>query len=421
MNSENLVYKISPGAINSNAIALDLLPASKSQCNRALILAVLKGGMRVSPLAQSSDTLHILNAFKTLGIKTEIKKNEFHAKESFYQAEKRLVGEKITKIYAFDGGTTTRFLMALLASGEKSYFLVLEKEMLQRPMDELVEALNFLGAKIVKHEDGDDSGYLIQGPLFKLANDSLVSVEIESARSSQFYTSLKLLTIKFPKLDVVAKNLENSAAYALMTDEALKRANVSDHLKIAYDFSSLGYLIAFMALSTGGELQNITELDPEQADSALFSILKESGAKLELSGQGLKVQGSRDLLRPFSADAAKYPDLIPTLVFLAAHIEGESEFLNLQILTYKESNRTKELLFLLELFEVTHQFDSKEHRLVIQGSCSKTYRAIDYFPPNDHRMIMTAALFMRLNYGGLIYKAEHVRKSFPNFFEFLAD
>lgn len=420
MSSENLVYKISPGVINSKALDLDLLPASKSQCNRALILAVLKGKMRVSPLAQSTDTQHILNAFKVLGIKTEIKNNVFYAKESFYQAEKRLKDSTV-KVYAHDGGTTSRFLMALLASGEKSYFLILSKEMLQRPMEELEEALKSLGAKISKHQEADESGYLIQGPLSQLKKDSIVTTEIESKRSSQFYTSLKLLSLKFSNLEVVAKNLENSVSYAQMTDEVLKRANTSDHLKIAYDFSSLGYLLAFMALSAGGEFSKITELDSEQADSALFSILKESGARLELSGQGLKVQGSREVLKPFRADASKYPDLIPTLVFLAAHIEGESEFLHLQILTHKESNRTKELLFLLDLLEVTYRFDSKEQRLVVQGSRTKTYRAIDYFPPNDHRMIMTAALFMRLNYGGLIYKAEHVRKSFPNFFDFLAD
>lgn len=421
MSSENLVYKITPGLLNQKAISLDLIPASKSHCNRALILAVLKGDMKVSPLAKSSDTEHLLKAFQVLGIKTQVKNNIFYAEESFEAAEKRVNTKKPIRIYAHDGGTTSRFLMALLSTGEKPYFLVLSQEMLLRPMEELVEALKFLGANISKHEEGKENGYLIQGPLTKLKTGEPISLEIESRRSSQFYTALKLLTLKFPHLNIEAKNLENSKSYAQMTDENLKRAKTSHHLSIAYDFSSLSYLLAFLAVSAGGEFPKITELDLEQADSALYSILKEAGADISLAGHGLKIHGSREFLKPFKAWASIYPDLIPTLVFLAAHIEGESEFHQLQILAHKESDRTKELLFLLELFEVPHRFDPKSHSLFIQGSKSKTYRAIDYFPPNDHRMIMTAGLFMRLNYGGLIYKAQHVKKSFPDFFEFLAD
>ncbi len=423
MSLENLVYKISPGFLNQKAIQLDLIPTSKSHCNRALILAVLKGEMTVSPLAQSSDTKNILNAFKDLGIKSEIKKNVLYVKESFFSAEKRLKQNGPIKIYAHDGGTTSRFLMALLACGEKKFFLVLCKEMLQRPMDELVGALNSLGARIEYFQDGAEEGFLIQGPLQQLNinEKKLVEIGIDSKRSSQFYTALKLLTLKFKNLQVIPKNLENSKAYAQMTDEVLKRAEKFNHLKIPYDFSSLGYLLAFMVLTTGGTIEAIKELDTEQVDSSLFGILKQAGADLLLDGRGLQVKGSREKLKPFKANAALYPDLIPTLVFLSAHIEGESEFCHLQILTHKESNRTKELLFILELFEVMHSFDLEKDVLKVYGSTTKTYRAIDYFPPNDHRMIMTAALFMRLNNGGLIYKAQHVNKSFPSFFEFLAD
>lgn len=421
MSLENLVYKITPGLLNQKAFGQDFVPTSKSQCNRALILAAIKGEMKISPLAKSTDTENLLNAFKDLGIKFSLNKNEIHVKNSFYSVDRKKKRVSPLRINAHDGGTTSRFLMALLATGENPYFLILSKEMLLRPMDELVDALNSLGAKISKYTEAEHSGFLIQGPLEKLITTEPVKIEIDSLRSSQFYTALKLLTLKFANLTVSAKNLENSKTYTLMTDEILKRAQTGDHLDIPYDFSSLSYLVAFMAVSSGGVISEVTKLDSEQADSALIEILKNAGVQISLNAGGLKIEGAREHLTSLTADASLYPDLIPTLVFLAAHIEGESKFCNLQILEHKESNRVKELVFLLELFEVPHRYDPKNYRLFVQGSKSKVYRAIDYFPPNDHRLIMTAGLFMRLNYGGLIYKAQHVKKSFPDFFEFLAD
>ena len=421
MSSENLVYKITTGALNQKALDKDLIPASKSYCNRALILAALKGRMGVKPLAKSSDTEHLIKALKDVGINLKIKDNGIYFLDSFFEAETKNKKQKLISINAFDGGTTSRFLMALLACGKNPYFLILNNEMLKRPMDDLINALKFLGAEIKPYQQNDQAGFFIQGPLTKLNNNENVCVEIESKKTSQFYTALQLITLKYPNLSVIAKNLKNSKKYAQMTDEILKLAKLNDDLNVANDFSSLGYLVAFLSLSGGGVIPRVYELDHEQADSALFSILKEANADIIINESGIRVSGSRDSLKPFIADASLYPDLIPTLVFLAAHIEGKSEFKNLEILTYKESNREKELVFLLELFGVEHIFDSTNHYLQIYGSKSKTYRAIDYYPPNDHRMIMTAALFMRLNYGGLLYKAQHVKKSFPDFFEFLAD
>jgi 5-enolpyruvylshikimate-3-phosphate synthase len=41
----------------------------------------------------------------------------------------------------------------------------------------------------------------------------------------------------------------------------------------------------------------------------------------------------------------------------------------------------------------------------------------DLAVPADHRLVMTAALFLRAHNGGRLPHPEAVRKSFPNFFE----
>lgn len=423
MSSENLVYKINNGLLNKSALEKGAFPSSKSVCNRALMIGALSGKCSIYPLSTSSDSLNLINAFNEISLKFKCLGNKITFFESFESHDQKLSDQKIYPVHAFDGGTTSRFLMAMLASGTKNYHLILSAEMLVRPMDELIDVLRLMGAKIQYYKDSvtQEEGYLIKGP-FSFNKNHSAKFEIKSERSSQFYTALKLLTVVYKNLEIIPIDLKNSKKYADLTEKMIEKFCRTDLFKVPYDFSSLGYIIAFLAINGGGNLPTVNEIDYEQADSALFDILQSSGARFQFTQDfGLTISSDRKKLTPFIADAAIYPDLIPTLAFLAAHIDGESQFMNLEILTHKESNRLKELIFLLQLLEVEHSYDESQQILRIKGNSYKTYRAIEYFPPNDHRMIMTAGVFMRMNYGGILYKAEHVKKSFPEFFQFLAD
>ena len=404
MSLESLVYKISSGGISRRDL---MIPTSKSFCNRALVLAAQSSEQKtIKYLSNSTDVTQLIKVFDQMGLKYTLKDQSLTFRNSFPACEKK--SSKLIELNSGDGGTTNRFLMAMLALGKNQYLLKADTEMLKRPMEELIEALNALGAHVKQIAEG----YLIQGPL-----KSNTKVVINSKRSSQFYTALKLISQSL-QLDVQAIEMENSQAYAKMTDHLVNEIQHHTIITVPVDFSSLGYLIALGVLTTGFNHSQVTSIDDDQADHEIIDILKDVGAQIEISKNGISV-GSCSL-KPIMGDGRKYPDLIPTLVFLAAHIEGKSTFVGLKGLKHKESNRIAEMLRILDFAGVHYQYDAETYTLSIEGTVEK-YRAFEYFAPNDHRMIMMAALFMRKNYGGLIYNAQHVKKSFPNFFEFLAD
>ena len=147
----------------------------------------------------------------------------------------------------------------------------------------------------------------------------------------------------------------------------------------------------------------------------MISIAQEMGIPVDWTPQGLAAQ-SGPPLRPLNRDVSNCPDLTPTLAFLASYAKGTSRLTGLGILRHKESDRIQEILRLLETFGVPHSFNAPNNELTIMGPAPAA-PLIHYHPPDDHRMVMAAYLFMRKNSGGILSNTHHVAKSFPSFFE----
>ena len=71
---------------------------------------------------------------------------------------------------------------------------------------------------------------------------------------------------------------------------------------------------------------------------------------------------------------------------------------------------------MLKAFNVSFSVDRDNYEIKITGPLSGKV-SISYDPPEDHRMVMVAYLFMRALEGGVVSNAQHVKKSFANFFE----
>ena len=141
------------------------------------------------------------------------------------------------------------------------------------------------------------------------------------------------------------------------------------------------------------------------------------GGKLEFKSSGLSLKKA-DGLRPIDVDCSSFPDLVPTLAFVCSYINGTSMLRNLKVLHYKESDRVKEIIRVLELFEVNFQYDQENEVIKIIGDKNQKKVSFKEFnPPPDHRIVMMGYLFMRRNSGGKISNSHHVNKSFPDFFK----
>ncbi|MBC7715088.1 MAG: hypothetical protein H7177_17210 [Rhizobacter sp.] len=414
MSSENSPYKIGPLKSFDKEIAL---PSSKSHSNRALILGAVRGeNFKVHNFSNSTDVTNMIAAFKKIGLKMKINGSTIVFENSFPDCEKDSQGEVIS-LATGDGGTTNRFLIALLSRGKKEYHLFPTEKMSERPIEDLIIPLKKLNVHIVCNQisDGEKKAWVVlKGPA-TLYNTT--KLEIECQKSTQFATALMLAFSNRP-LQFEFLNLHASEAYLKMTTQVIKKSLESNSYTVPVDFSSLGYPAALAALMGRVLVKNCAEIDLLQADSVLIEMLKASGAQRSLSTNGLEIKKGTDL-KPLSFNISKAPDLFPTLVFLAAHIEGESVFSDLSVLQFKESDRLMQMISIMKAFGVAMSYDPDSNVLKVTGKKNFKYKEAVIRPARDHRIVMAAALFMAKNSGGELYEVDCVEKSFPGFLTLL--
>ena len=396
---------------SSNLPSKVYCPTSKSHGARALILACLnKENITLVNLPKAQDTQELIKCLEVVGIQfTRKSDNELTVTNSFPDCEP---SELELELDLGEGGTTSRFLIPMLASGKRYYKIKFAGHMKNRPMQDLYNPLRDLGVLVKEESDH----VLIRGPI-----DIEKTIVVNCEKSSQFASGLKLTNSVYPfKLEL--KNLNLSKKYFDLTNFVIEEMSKNHSYTIPADFSSAGYFIAYALFSESIKIENIQKLDYFQADSALVRVLTDAGADISFSDSGLDIRKPLKLLKGFIVDGNEFIDLIPTLLFIAAHIEGESTFKNLEGLIHKESNRLKEMLSILEYFEVNFTLTNDGKQLSVIGKKAESYSRLrgDFSIQTavDHRMVMVATLFMKLRGGGEIGNSQAVAKSFPSFFSF---
>ena len=378
------------------------LPASKSYANRALILAALKAEpITLKNLPKASDVTFLMSALKRIGINVDDDHGKVIIQNSFPACE---LNDGCT-IEIGEGGTTARFLASLLLLGSKSYTLILGNRLKDRPWNEFIKLVQQLGGKA----ELLNNKLNLQGPLQLPAK-----IEIDCSKTTQFASGFQL-ALAYTGTEVVPLNLAASKSYWEMSKVMIESLNKNSEFSIPLDWSSASYPLAFGALK-----QNIffpgLKNDPYQADAKFLSILKQINVIQETPG-GIKVKPCT-IKKDFKLEVSDCLDLVPALAFFLSHIEGTHFLTGIKNLVYKESDRLQEIIKLLEEFGLKASTDGLV--LQIEGSSSLQGIAADLQLPNDHRMVMTGALFLRYHQGGSITPASAVDKSYPDFFSLLS-
>ena len=375
------------------------LPGSKSHANRFLIVAARTAGTQlIRALPESDDVRLLLAALKQIGLDIH-GTNDVEVRGQFPACEERVSGA--IEIDVGEGGTTARFLAALLARGRNRYHLKLHGRLAERPWSELLEALVEAGAKAELRDDL----LVIQGPL-RVAD---LPRKISAKRSTQFASALALA---FSDLGYrpEATELATSQPYWQLTQEILARP--ASAYQVPADWSSAAYPLVFAALHE--DAVDLPDLRPDaQADALLFKILEQRRAAVEVGG-GIRISRLSDR-SPLTLDVSPCPDLAPALAYLCSHLSGESRLRGVSVLRHKESDRLTALLALLAQVGVEASYAADADQLVIRGGFVAKEFALTV--PADHRLVMTGALFLLSGKGGTISHPEAVRKSFPKFFE----
>ena len=410
--------KITPSSLTGKVTA----PPSKSYTHRAVILASLATGESVieNPLL-SDDTRYTIDACRALGVEVEPRDNSLIVKGT---------GGKIRlekqKIFTGNSGSTIRMIAPLAALAKTKVILDGDSRLRQRPMGELLSALQSLGVHARSLNNNSCPPIEIQGGNFK-ANQTTLSGEI----SSQPISAL-LMVAPYARegLSLKIAGELRSRPYIDITLDAMKAFGVEvvnrDYrefivegsqlykprsYRIEGDYSSAAYFLAAGAVgSIPISLTNLNN-DSVQGDKHLLNILSEMGASIVHQKDSVKVYCTGGL-KGISVDLGDYPDLVPTLAVVAAFARGKTRLSNIAHLRFKESNRLETTA--AELSKMGIKAEVSGDSMVIYGGRP---RGAEIEAHNDHRLAMSlsiAALFAEGN--STIDGAQAVTKSYPKFF-----
>ena len=374
------------------------LPSSKSYANRALVLAALDRRIfKLRNLPQASDVEFLVQSFSAIGLKINRDKQNLTIENSFPDCES--MGAEIT---VGEGGTTARFLAAMLLRGSAPYTLILGPRLKHRPWMEFVDFTVRHGAKASLN----DNKLFLQGPL-KLPTQ----VKVDCSRTTQFASGLQLA---FPECRVIPENLQTSLSYWEMSENIIKDLKNSEEYVVPLDWSSASYPLAFGALNQAIHFPGLHH-DPFQADAKFLKLLESFGS-IKILNSGLNIQPVQS---PHTVDliVSDCLDLVPALSFLLSHIEGKHYLRGVANLVHKESDRLSEIIKLLQQFG--RKTEVSDDTLIIWGSTELVLTPQRLLLPDDHRIVMTGALFLKHHAGGEIGPVGAVNKSYPGFFDLI--
>jgi 3-phosphoshikimate 1-carboxyvinyltransferase len=399
------------------------LPGSKSYTHRALVAAALAEGASVLTNAlKAEDTELTAQALAKLGAGLDWQGDTVRVKGA--GGRWRPVAEPI---YLGNSGTSLRLLTALTALGQGDYRLTGTARLCERPLGELLSALQQLGVKAASQRGDGCPPVTVRGGL------AGGRASLSGAVSSQFVSALLFIGPLAPaglRLTITGELV--SRPYVDLTLEVMAGFGVSYYREgyrffevpggqaylpqafaIEADASSASYFWAAAAI-TGGRatIANLSE-GSSQGDAGFPRVLAAMGCRAECSAGGLTVTGGP--LKGVQVDMAAMPDLVPTLAVVAAFARGETVITGVAHLRHKESDRLAAVA--AELGKMGVAARETEDGLIITGGRPRG-AAIDTY--QDHRLAMSFAVAGLKAPGTVINNPEVVAKSFPDFWEFLA-
>ncbi len=396
--------------------------------NRALVLAALSEpnqGSELHGALRSEDTEIMVAALRDLGFSVEadweIEKIRVHR-----GAHVNPIPAAQADLFVANSGTSMRFLTAMVALGSGRYRLDGVTRMRERPIDDLLDALNQLGANAISERGDGFPPVIIKSDLLEGGK-----VKIRGDISSQFLSGLLMaapLAENEIHVEVVGKLV--SIPYVEMTLEMMWQAGVkveydddftyfdvplrdwykARNMQIEPDASAASYFYGAAAICDGDVSIPGLSKNSLQGDTDFVDVLQRMGCEIKDEENLLGVSGGR--LHGIDVDMNAISDTVMTLGAVACFANEPTTIRNVAHIRHKETDRLSALVN--ELRRVGATVDEFEDGLTItpgllHGAEIETY--------NDHRMAMSMAL-IGLKVPGIVIKNPGcVAKTYPHFFD----
>ena len=403
------------------------VPSDKSISIRALIISSLcLGNSKIFNLLESEDVKNTLKSLKKLGVKILKRKNfyEIYGNGGVFEEPKG-------SLYFGNSGTGVRLLTGLLASSKINVILTGDKSLSSRPMRRVIEPLELMNLTIE-----DNKGCL---PLRIRKNTKKIPIPIKynlNIGSAQIKSAILLASINIKGTTIIIEKFPSRDHTEIMlkffgADIEKKRKKIVINspnflepkiVEIPGDFSSAAFLIVATLITKNSKL-SIKKVGLNFYRTGLLDVLKKMKAKISITNKE-NVNGelvgdihvSSSELKSTSVDKSIVPRLIdelPILFVAAAFAKGTSNFLGLEELKFKESDRLSSMAEALNSSGVTIQ--QKKSSLKIIGSKSQLGGSI-IKTNNDHRIAMSMLIFGLASEKKIIIDDEKmIKTSFPDF------
>jgi len=399
------------------------VPGSKSLTHRAFIIAALANGKsHLENILYAEDTMLTASALKQMGINIKI-----DGKTATVTGRAGKISTPKKEVYLGNSGTSMRLLTAISALGEGRFILTGDRRMKQRPIADLLDALNLLGVSAYSIDKNGCPPVTIEAKGI-MGGKTRIKTNI----SSQFLSGL-LLAVPYAKNDVTIEVIGHlpSKPYIDLTLKLMGGFGVEvncEHYKhffipsgqvykardytIEGDLSSASYFFAAAAILKGKVTVFPIDKDSKQPDIGFLDILEAMGCKVVAKQREVTVIGGN--LKGISIDMNAMPDLVPTLAVVASFVKEDTIIKNVAHLRVKECDRLSAIA--TELMKMGIKVKEKEDGLIIKGGSPKGAIIETY---NDHRIAMGFAIAGLKVSGIKISNPACVKKSFPEFWDVL--
>jgi 3-phosphoshikimate 1-carboxyvinyltransferase len=411
------------------------LPGSKSISNRTLLLAALaEGTTLIHDLLASDDTLVMLGALRSLGIEW----NQVNDRTHIVYGAGGVLPNHEADLFMGNAGTAIRPLTAALAVIGGDFTLHGVSRMHERPIGDLVDALNAVGAQI---EYTGVEGY----PPLRIRRGHIHAdrMSVRGNVSSQFLTAIlmaaPLMAREHPvSIDVVGELI--SKPYIEITLSLMRRFGVTveqdgwqsftvqpgqkyvspGDIHVEGDASSASYFLAAGAIGGGPVRVEGVGRDSIQGDVRFAEALEQMGATITRGDNWIEAT-SNGVLKAIDADFNHIPDAAMTIAVAALYADGTSTLRNIASWRVKETDRLAAMA--TELRKLGAVVEEGADYITITPPAAIAPATIETY--DDHRMAMCFSLATldgkaRRGNAMRILDPKCVAKTFPDYFEAFA-
>jgi 3-phosphoshikimate 1-carboxyvinyltransferase len=430
------------------------VPGSKSITNRALVCAALAGGTSsLTGALFADDTEAMVGVLRSLGLPVET--DPAGKRITVTGCDGRVPGGGVevapvlvpfgattpdsVSVNVRQSGTTSRFVLPLLALGRGTYRVEAHEQMRARPMGETFEALRSLGVQIHEEAPGFLPVTLHADGLraaTKHADPQATVLRVAGDASSQFLSGLLLvgpcvaggLTVELttelvsrPYVDLTLAVMEAFGARVDRPDDRTFVVAPTGYVARTYavepDASAASYPLAAAAICGGRvKVEGLTDA-ALQGDAAFADVLAAMGATVTRDATGTEVRSAGPgTLSGGTFDLTHLSDTAQTLAVVAPFATSPVTVTGIGFIRRKETDRIAAVA--TELARCGIDVTTDDDGWTIHPGRPRPATVQTY---EDHRMAMSFALLGLAAPGIAVADPACVAKTFPTYWHLLAD